>query len=92
MHVTLVPFIPTAGELKTKPTQHSVKEMLSIGIQPDLLLCRSDRPLPHEMKAKIALFCNIPERAVITAQDVDTIYAVPWRWPQRAWTSRFCGC
>ena len=77
VHVTLVPFIPTAGELKTKPTQHSVKEMLSIGIQPDLLLCRSDRPLPHEMKAKIALFCNIPERSVITAQDVDTIYAVP---------------
>jgi CTP synthase len=77
VHVTLVPFISTAGELKTKPTQHSVKEMLSIGIQPDLLLCRSDRALPHEMKAKIALFCNIPERSVITAQDVDTIYAVP---------------
>ena len=77
VHVTLVPFIPTAGELKTKPTQHSVKEMLSIGIQPDLLLCRSDRPLPHEMKAKIALFCNIPERSVITAQDVSTIYDVP---------------
>jgi len=77
VHVTLVPFIPTAGELKTKPTQHSVKEMLSIGIQPDLLLCRSDRPLPREMKAKIALFCNIAESAVITAQDVDTIYAVP---------------
>ena len=77
VHVTLVPYIPTAGELKTKPTQHSVKEMLSIGIQPDLLLCRSDRPLPQEMKAKIALFTNIPERAVITAQDVDTVYAVP---------------
>ncbi|HEY4579612.1 MAG TPA: CTP synthase [Candidatus Acidoferrales bacterium] len=77
VHVTLVPFIPTAGELKTKPTQHSVKEMLSIGIQPDLLLCRSDRPLPRELKAKIALFCNIAEAAVITAQDVDTIYAVP---------------
>jgi CTP synthase len=77
VHVTLVPFIPTAGELKTKPTQHSVKEMLSIGIQPDLLLCRSDRPLPHEMKAKIALFCNIPERCVVTARDVNTIYAVP---------------
>ena len=77
MHVTLVPYIPTAGELKTKPTQHSVKEMLSIGIQPDLLLCRSDRPVPHEMKAKIALFTNIPERAVITARDVDTVYAVP---------------
>jgi CTP synthase len=77
VHVTLVPYIQTAGELKTKPTQHSVKEMLSIGIQPDVLLCRSDRPLPHEMKAKIALFCNIAERCVITAQDVDTIYAVP---------------
>ena len=77
VHVTLVPFISTAGELKTKPTQHSVKEMLSIGIQPDLLLCRSDRPLPRELKAKIALFCNIAEAAVITAQDVDTIYAVP---------------
>ena len=77
VHVTLVPFIPTAGELKTKPTQHSVKEMLSIGIQPDLLLCRSDRALPHEMKAKIALFCNIAGACVITAQDVDTIYAVP---------------
>jgi len=77
VHVTLVPFIPTAGELKTKPTQHSVKEMLSIGIQPDLLLCRSDRPLPQEMKAKIALFCNIAEQCVITARDVDTIYAVP---------------
>src|SRR5579884_2931911 len=77
VHVTLVPFIPTAGELKTKPTQHSVKEMLSIGIQPDLLLCRSDRVLPHEMKARIALFCNIPEQCVITARDVDTIYAVP---------------
>ena len=77
VHVTLVPFIPTAGELKTKPTQHSVKEMLSIGIQPDLLLCRSDRALPREMKAKIALFCNIAESRVITAQDVSTIYDVP---------------
>jgi CTP synthase len=77
VHVTLVPFIPTAGELKTKPTQHSVTEMLSIGIQPDILLCRSDRPIPREMKAKIALFCNVAEHAVITAQDVDNIYAVP---------------
>jgi CTP synthase len=77
VHVTLVPYIPTAGELKTKPTQHSVKEMLSIGIQPDLLLCRSDRALPREMKAKIALFCNMPEACVITAQDVSTIYDVP---------------
>jgi CTP synthase len=77
VHVTLVPFIPTAGELKTKPTQHSVKEMLSIGIQPDLLLCRSDRALPREMKVKIALFCNIPESSVISARDVDSIYGVP---------------
>ena len=76
-HVTLVPFIPTAGELKTKPTQHSVKELLGIGIQPDLLLCRSDRRLPRELKAKIALFCNVAEQCVISAQDVDTIYAVP---------------
>jgi CTP synthase len=77
VHVTLVPFIPTAGELKTKPTQHSVKEMLSIGIQPDLLLCRCDRRIAHELKAKIALFCNMAEVCVISAQDVDTIYAVP---------------
>ncbi len=77
VHVTLVPFIPTAGELKTKPSPDRVTEMLSIGIQPDLLLCRSDRPIPREMKAKIALFCNIPERDVITALDVDTLYGVP---------------
>lgn len=77
VHVTLVPFIPTAGELKTKPTQHSVKEMLSIGIQPDLLLCRCDRRLLRELKAKIALFCNVAESCVISAQDVDTIYGVP---------------
>jgi len=77
VHVTLVPFISTAGELKTKPTQHSVKEMLSIGIQPDILLCRSDRPIPREMKSKIALFCNVTEPCVITAQDVASIYEVP---------------
>jgi CTP synthase len=77
VHVTLVPFIPTAGELKTKPTQHSVKELLSIGIQPDLLLCRSDRWLPQDLKKKIALFCNMPESNVISMQDMDTIYAVP---------------
>ncbi len=77
VHVTLVPFIPTAGELKTKPVQHSVKELLSIGIQPDLLLCRTDRHLPRELKAKIALFCNVSESNVIAAQDVDTIYGVP---------------
>ncbi|MEQ8664421.1 MAG: CTP synthase [Rhodospirillales bacterium] len=77
VHLTLLPYIPTAGELKTKPTQHSVKEMLSVGIQPDLLLCRADRPLPEGEKRKIALFCNVHEDAVIPALDVDTIYRVP---------------
>jgi CTP synthase len=77
IHLTLVPFIAASGELKTKPTQHSVKELREIGIQPDLLLCRCDRPLPHEMKAKIALFCNVRQDEVITAQDVETIYEVP---------------
>jgi CTP synthase len=77
VHLTLVPFIKAADELKTKPTQHSVKELLSIGIQPNILVCRSDRPLPRDMKRKIALFCNVEENAVITAQDVETIYEVP---------------
>ncbi len=77
VHVTLVPFIPAAGELKTKPTQHSVKEMLGIGIQPDILLCRSDRHIPAELKKKIALFCNVAESCVISVEDVDTIYGVP---------------
>jgi CTP synthase len=77
IHLTLVPYIPTAGELKSKPTQHSVKELLTIGIQPDVLLCRTDRPLPKDLKAKIALFCNVSEKAVITAKDVQTVYEVP---------------
>ena len=77
VHVTLVPWIAAAQELKTKPTQHSVKEMLSIGIQPDILLCRSDRPLSRELKSKIALFCNLEDRAVIAARDVASIYEVP---------------
>ncbi|MBE0604938.1 MAG: CTP synthase, partial [Deltaproteobacteria bacterium] len=77
VHLTLVPYIKTAGELKTKPTQHSVKELRSIGIQPDVLLCRTDRPLPKEIKGKIALFCNVTEDAVITASDVDLIYELP---------------
>ncbi|HKN34685.1 MAG TPA: CTP synthase [Terriglobales bacterium] len=77
VHVTLVPFIAAAQELKTKPTQHSVKELLSIGIQPDMLLCRTDRFLAKEMKSKIALFCNVEERAVITAKDEASIYEVP---------------
>ena len=71
VHLTLVPFIPTAGELKTKPTQHSVKEMLSIGIQPDFCFAAATARLPHELKAKIALFCNVAESCVISAQDVD---------------------
>jgi CTP synthase len=77
IHLTLVPFIAAAGELKTKPTQHSVKELRSIGIQPDVLLCRSDRPLPEGERRKIALFTNVPVRAVISALDVDSIYKIP---------------
>jgi len=77
VHVTLVPFIAAAQELKTKPTQHSVKELLSIGIQPDILLCRTDRFLSKDIKSKIALFCNVEEEAVITAKDVASIYEVP---------------
>jgi CTP synthase len=77
IHLTLLPFIPSAGELKTKPTQHSVKELRSIGIQPDILLCRTDRPIPDSERRKLALFCNVRENAVIEARDVDNIYAVP---------------
>src|ERR1700691_1936941 len=77
VHVTLVPWIAAAQELKTKPTQHSVKELLSIGIQADILLCRSDRNLSREIKQKIAAFCNVEERAVIAAKDVPSIYEVP---------------
>lgn len=77
MHLTLVPYLAAAGEAKTKPTQHSVKELLSIGIQPDILVCRSDRNLAANERAKIALFCNVPERAVISLKDVDSIYKIP---------------
>ena len=77
VHLTLLPFIPSAGELKTKPTQHSVKELRSIGIQPDVLLCRADRPLPPDERRKIALFCNVRPEAVIQALDVSSIYDVP---------------
>src|SRR6188768_1924443 len=77
VHLTLMPYIPSAGELKTKPTQHSVKELLSIGIQPDILLCRTDREIPKEERRKLSLFCNVRESAVIEARDVDNIYAVP---------------
>jgi CTP synthase len=77
VHLTLVPYIAAAGELKTKPTQHSVRELREIGIGADILLCRSDRRLSRDLRSKIALFCNVPDRAVITAEDVDTIYQVP---------------
>ncbi len=77
IHVTLVPYIAAAGELKTKPTQHSVRDLREIGIAPDILLCRSEKPLPRDLRGKIALFCNVKESAVISAQDVDTIYEVP---------------
>ena len=90
VHVTLVPWISAAQELKTKPTQHSVKEMLSIGIQPDILLCRTDRHLSREMKGKIALFCNVEEQAVITARDVESIYEVPLTFAQEGWTRWRC--
>ncbi|HZZ39948.1 MAG TPA: CTP synthase [Acidobacteriaceae bacterium] len=82
VHVTLVPWIGAAQELKTKPTQHSVKELLSIGIQPDILLCRTDRFLSREVKSKIALFCNLEDQAVITAKDVESIYEVPLTFAQ----------
>ncbi|HEX7315556.1 MAG TPA: CTP synthase [Pyrinomonadaceae bacterium] len=77
IHLTLVPFIAAAGELKTKPTQHSVRDLREIGIAVDILLCRSERPLSRDLRSKIALFCNVKEQAVIAAEDVDTIYAVP---------------
>ncbi|NDL00599.1 glutamine hydrolyzing CTP synthase [Photorhabdus bodei] len=77
LHLTLVPYLAAAGEVKTKPTQHSVKELLSIGIQPDILICRSDRVIPANERAKIALFCNVPEKAVISLKDVDSIYKIP---------------
>jgi CTP synthase len=82
VHVTLIPWIAAAQELKTKPTQHSVKEMLSIGIQPDILLCRTERQVPREMRQKIALFCNVEEAAVIAARDVPSIYEVPLNFAQ----------
>ena len=77
VHLTLVPFIPTSSEIKTKPTQHSVKELRSIGIQPDILVCRSEDPLPMEQRKKIALFTNVPEKAVISAYDADDLYKIP---------------
>ena len=88
IHLTLVPFIKSAGEVKTKPTQHSVKELRSIGIQPDILLCRTEKVLSPEIKAKIALFCNVEPEAVITAQDVDNIYEIPLLFHQEGLDDR----
>jgi len=83
IHLTLVPYIPSAGEIKTKPTQHSVKELRTIGIQPDVLLCRMDRPLPDAERRKISLFTNVPEKSVISAVDVDSIYKIPMELHQQ---------
>src|SRR3970282_2938478 len=77
IHLALVPYIATAHELKTKPMQHSVRELRAIGIHPHILLCRTDRYLSADIKAKVALYCDVPEEAVITAKDVDSIYDVP---------------
>jgi CTP synthase len=87
-HVTLVPFIRTAAEVKTKPTQHSVKELTGLGIQPDVLLCRCDRPLDKKVKAKIAHFCNVEENCVIAAADVESIYEVPLRFHEEGFDQR----
>ena len=90
LHLTLLPYIPTAGEIKTKPTQHSVKELLGVGIQPDVLLCRCDRPIPEAERRKIALFCNVREEAVIPALDVDTIYRVPCSYHREGLDDQVC--
>ena len=90
VHLTLVPYIPSAGELKTKPTQHSVKELQGLGIRPDILLCRCDRPIPPDARRKIALFCNIREEAVIPALDVDTIYQVPISYHDQGFDTQVC--
>ncbi|HET6158158.1 MAG TPA: CTP synthase [Dongiaceae bacterium] len=90
VHLTLVPYIRAAGELKTKPTQHSVKELQAVGIQPDLLLCRSDREIPADSRRKIAQFCNVRPSAVIQALDVDTIYAVPLAYHAEGYDREVC--
>jgi CTP synthase len=90
VHLTLVPWIGSASELKTKPTQHSVKELLGLGIQPDILLCRCDRPIPESARKKIALFCNLRESRVIPALDVDTIYAVPGAYHAEGFDREVC--
>jgi CTP synthase len=92
IHLTLMPFIPTAGELKTKPTQHSVKELRSIGIAPDILLCRADRDIPKEERRKLSLFCNVRESAVIQALDVSHIYDVPMAYHKEGLDSEVLAC
>jgi CTP synthase len=90
VHLTLVPYIASAGELKTKPTQHSVKELQGLGIQPDILVCRCEHPIGREPRRKIGLFCNVPEQAVIEAMDVDTIYAVPRAYHEQGLDTEVC--
>ncbi|MEM7225837.1 MAG: CTP synthase [Pseudomonadota bacterium] len=90
IHLTLLPYIASAGELKTKPTQHSVKELQSVGIQPDLMVCRSEQMIPRDARRKIALFCNVREEAVIPALDVDTIYAVPRAYHEQGLDDQVC--
>lgn len=90
IHVSLLPYIAAAGELKTKPTQHSVKELLSVGIQPDLLLCRSDRPIPEDARRKLGLFCNVRPERVIEAPDLDSIYEAPIRYHQEGLDKQVC--
>ena len=90
VHLTLVPYVSTAGELKTKPTQHSVKELLQVGIQPDVLFCRADRPIPKEMKRKIGRFCNVSEHDVISVPDVSCIYDLPSRFSEENVDDRIC--
>ena len=90
MHLTLLPYVAAAGELKTKPTQHSVKELQSVGIQPDLLLCRADRPIPESERRKVALFCNVRTEAVVPALDVETIYQVPLTYHEQGLDSEVC--
>jgi CTP synthase len=90
IHLTLVPYLASAGELKTKPTQHSVKELQSVGIQPDIVACRAERRIPAEAQRKIALFCNVRQSAVIQALDVDTIYAVPRAYHEEGLDDEVC--
>src|SRR5438105_3840504 len=90
VHLTLVPYIASAGELKTKPTQHSVKELQSVGIQPNIVLCRSERPIPEDARRKIGLFCNIRKEGVIQALDVDTIYQVPISYHEQGFDTQVC--